>query len=96
METNLEDVFDRAETALGLMGNSGGGRALAQFISALADPMGATFQFGTLAVLDSENRQLAKALFSDWLDGAHTYAQWECLKFESQHFANLDQENSRE
>lgn len=77
-EALASDVFLQVEQVLRMLGDSGGGIALARLISALHGH-GAVLNFNDLLPLDAANRLLALALIKEFLDELRSEDEWASL-----------------
>lgn len=77
-EALAHDVFLQTESVLRMLGDSGGGKALARLITALYGH-GAVLNFNDLRPLDSANCLLALSLIKEFLDELRTEDEWASL-----------------
>lgn len=73
-----QEVLLEAEQAIRNLGDCGGGRALAQFVMALADGS-RRFCIQDLCMLDLENSDLVARLFREYMVGKRSPDEWQSL-----------------
>lgn len=77
-EALARDVFLQVEQVLRMLGDSGGGIALARLITALHG-QGGVLNFNDLLPLDAANRLLALALIKEFLNELRSKDEWASL-----------------